>query len=105
MGYGIGGGPRGTNNIAELSAAIQGMHYIIDNKIQEDVTLVSDSQYVLGLASGQYTPQKNIELATELMNLVKQLNIKTKWVKGHSQNVFNDVVDLLAKSGKESYER
>src|SRR3954470_10862470 len=52
--------PQATNNIAELTAAIKGLKHalsiITQNKLLPlpKVTLISDSQLVLGYASGKY---------------------------------------------------
>jgi len=106
-----GGKTRGTNNEAELTAAIQGLQAVKERmeKFPElkkcQVVLVSDSQYVLGLASGKYTPSKNVSLAKKVRALAKELNVKTRWVKGHSGVIWNDRVDSLAKRGKEMASR
>ena len=100
---GSGGGPNGTNNIAELEGAIQGFCYLINNKIEGPVTLISDSQYVLGIATGKYSPTKNLESCQILRRMFSFFKAEAKWVRGHSGNEYNERCDQLAKAGKELY--
>lgn len=110
---GHGGGPVGTNNIAELTAAIEGLkalkklkeqlaHFGIDI-VTEEIELVSDSQYVLGIACGKFKALKNVELAKEIRSLTVELKASTRWVKGHNGDVFNEKCDELAKAAKFVY--
>lgn len=109
---GSGGGPIGTNNVAELKAAIDGLkafkklkdilgHFDID--INEPVEIVSDSQYVLGIASNRFKPLKNLELAKEIKGLTIELNATDRWVKGHAGDLYNEKCDQLAKHAKMQY--
>jgi ribonuclease HI len=109
---GNGGGPVGTNNIAELTGAIEGMRALkklkdilgqFDIDVNEAVELVSDSQYVLGIACGRFKAIKNIELAKEIRALTVELKASTRWVKGHNGDVFNEKCDELAKAAKFVY--
>lgn len=99
------GGPTGTNNIAELQAAIQGLRAVIDRGLHvgNDVELVSDSQYALHLADGTYKANANKDIVRILQGLFKQANATSRWVRGHSGDIFNDKVDELAKSGRDRY--
>lgn len=99
----FGGEAEATNNTMELRAAIEGLAYILENGIKEQVTLISDSMYVLGIATGEYTPHKNIELAKVLRDLFIHLKAESRWVKGHSGDEFNEVADQLSKKGKALY--
>ena len=109
---GNGGGPVGSNNIAELLGAIEGMkalkklknilgHFNID--VNEPVELVSDSQYVLGMATGSFNPLKNVDLAREIKALYEELGASCRWVRGHNGDPFNEKADQLAKHGKYQY--
>lgn len=101
--------PKATNNTAEITAAIQGLeaaqtHIITNGIVKADVTLVSDSQLVLGYANGKYKC-KAIHLAQlyiKLKNLYGQLSADVRWVKGHSGDEHNEATDVLAKAGRES---
>lgn len=107
LAWDYGGGPSGTNNTAELEAAVQGLLMVIKKFDCEKITLVSDSKYVLGLATGEYTPQKNKAKAFLLNDLFKRANAKARWVKGHGKDPdgWNNVVDGMAKRGKANYEK
>ena len=106
-----------SNNDAELEAAYQGLkmaHSIIcvplisaiskEFKLEEDpiVTLVSDSELVLGWVTGKYTfrQQEKMEKFKSLQLLVNLTRAKTKWVKGHSGNEHNERCDRLANEAR-----
>lgn len=97
-----GGDPSTTNNRMELTAAIKGLEaarpYVTG---QTEVTLYSDSQYTLGLASGKYSPQKNKDLAQQVRSLTVELGARCEWVRGHAGIGWNEMADRLAKKGKE----
>ena len=95
--------PSATNNVAELTAAIQGLKYA-DAYIQAaqlatyEVTIISDSQLTLGYASGLYKC-KAIHLGVlniEIKGLYNKLNATARWVKGHSGDEHNERCDVLA---------
>jgi ribonuclease HI len=102
---GSGYSPNATNNDMELEAAIQGLtavnNYIEEHayepdfsnrKIQYSTTLVSDSQLVLGWASGKYAfrQQDKIDKFKQLQLLVRLMDVQTRWVKGHTGDEHND---------------
>lgn len=101
---GYGGSPKTTSNVMELMGAIEGLKALIANGLVntgEPIELVCDSKYVLGLASGEYKPKKNVSLATEIRRLAIATGITTRWVRGHAGETFNEQCDVLAKQGKE----
>ncbi len=94
--------PKGTNNVAELTAAVKGLAYAALNYRDEEVILVSDSQLVLGYASGGYKI-KALHLADlycKLRKLYNYLEADGRWVKGHSGDEYNELCDKLAKSAR-----
>lgn len=106
--------PVGTNNVAELMGAVEGLkayerlkntlgHYGIDPN--QPIELVSDSQYVLCLASGRSQPTKNVELAVEVYQRSQALGAATRWVRGHSGEIWNEKCDELAKYAKAVYSK
>jgi ribonuclease HI len=115
---GYGYAENATNNDMELQAGIEGLkaaHCLINNPPNEympgifeesapnnDVTLVSDSQLVLGWISGKYRfrQEDKIEKYKELQMFVKLMNVQTRWVAGHSGNEHNERCDALANAAR-----
>jgi len=100
-----------TNNVAEISAAIAGLKAVKQLRVSMVPTpdviktvLVSDSQLVLGYASGKYQCKALhlTQLYIQLRQLYKELNCEVRWVKGHSGNPHNERCDQLAKAARES---
>lgn len=105
MGY--GGHPKTSNNEMELTAALRGMKAYEALCEQDpffrglDATVVSDSQYTIGVASGRNRILANVELATELRQICALHKVKSKWIRGHAGNPWNERCDRFAKRGKE----
>ncbi len=95
-----GGDLTTSNNAMELTAAIRGLQCAQRLARPEPLELVSDSQYALGMASGDFSPSKNLELVAELRSLVLALRPRLRWVRGHNGDRWNEVVDRLAKHAK-----
>ena len=104
------GGEHGTtNNRMEMLAILKALSKLPN---RERVTIHSDSQYCIkGLTiwkngwkrkdwmkSGQ--PMVNRDLWIQLDGHVSRLDIDFQWVKGHSGNRFNEMVDRLAAQGR-----
>ncbi len=104
--------PGASNNDAEMEAAIQGLAAVlkyINSKtldvtcpLPHSVTLVSDSQLILGWASGVYRfkQQDKYVKYKQLEFLMKRLDAKTRHVKGHSGDEHNERCDKLANLGR-----
>lgn len=111
--------PNASNNDAELEAAIQGLTYIKKEYINllyipdkepppgqfpknAEITLVSDSQLVLGWASGRYAFRQldKMDKFKTLQLLVHSFNVKTRWVEGHSGDEHNERCDKLANEAR-----
>lgn len=110
---GFGHMEKATNNDAELEAAIQGLAKVLKMRIDgqipigtHEVFLVSDSQIVLGWASGaqRFKQQHKIAKYNQLMHVVRKLNAKTRWVQGHSGDEHNERCDKLANKGRKMYD-
>ena len=109
-----GGLPLATNNVAEITAAIEGLDRVIQLKSSgspnidpnADVELVSDSQLVLRYATGEYRCKAMhlVPLYIKLRKLYGQANATTRWVRGHAGDHFNEVCDKLAKAAREALE-
>jgi ribonuclease HI len=108
-----GGEDKTTNNRMELTAVIKVAEYLIKNKIKDDVTIVTDSKYVmmgirgsskkkgfnLTLKDIEEKKSKNPDLWKILINLVEKhkLKIDMEWVKAHDKDEKNIIVDELAR--------
>ena len=100
-----------TNNQMELTAPIEALKYLKNNKISGDIEIISDSKYViLGITEWIFNWQKNNwrnaakkpvlnkELWEELYEFTQELKPKWAYVKGHNENKYNDRADLIATS-------
>ena len=99
----------GTNNIAELTAAIEALRSL--KQQCSAIVVYSDSKYVIeGITNwihgwkrrnwltSSKKPVANKALWEDLDRLNSSLNVKWVWVKGHAGNYNNEVVDQLAVS-------
>lgn len=102
---GSGGSTSGTNNTAEIQGAIAGLRAVIDRGLHVDneVELVSDSMYTLNLANRSYDAKVNLEIVRTLRELYDKAKAKTRWVRGHNGDIFNEKCDELAKAGRDKY--
>ena len=95
-----------TNNRMELMAPIMALKKI---KPKSEVTIFTDSTYVKngitewikkweknGWKNANKKPVKNKDLWIKLNDLCKKNKIDWKWIKGHSNNEYNDLADDLA---------
>ena len=95
-----------TNNRMELMAPIMALKKI---KTKSDVTIFTDSIYVKrgitewiknweknGWKSANKKSVKNKDLWVKLNDLCQKNTIVWKWIKGHSNNKYNDLADELA---------
>ncbi|WP_428422993.1 ribonuclease H family protein [Methylibium sp.] len=97
---------QGTNQIAELTAAIEGLTRVPAGAAVE---LVSDSQYVLkglsewragwerkGYRNSKGETVANLALWKKLFALADARKVSTRWVRGHNGDVYNERADALA---------
>lgn len=104
---------KGTNNDLELEGAIQVLARVLKMRIDgqipignHEITLVSDSQIVLGWVTGtfRFKQRDKRHKYDQLMHVVKKLNVKTRWVEGHSGDTHNERCDKLANEGRKMYD-
>tara|TARA_Y100000996_G_scaffold384752_1_gene341634 strand:+ start:67 stop:489 length:423 start_codon:yes stop_codon:yes gene_type:complete len=101
-----------TNNQMELLAPIKALKKIPKGS---SVQIFTDSKYVKsgitewihnwkknGWKTTSKKPVKNKELWTELDLMTNNFQIKWSWVKGHSTDVLNNEVDLIARDAANS---
>jgi ribonuclease HI len=95
-----------TNNRMELMAPIMALKKI---ESQSDAVILTDSTYVKngitewikkweknGWKNANKQPVKNKDLWIKLNDLCQKNEVKWKWIKGHSNNKYNDLADELA---------
>lgn len=98
----------GTNQVAELTGAIEGL---LRTPVGAKVKLLSDSQYVLkgltewragwekrGMRTADGSPVKNVELFKRLYKAADERKVTVQWVKGHNGDKYNEEADKLATS-------
>ena len=96
----------GTNQIAEITAAIEGLARTPEGA---QVELVSDSQYVLkgltewragwerkGYRNSKGEQVANLALWKQLFALADKRKVTTRWVRGHNGDFHNEQADQLA---------
>ena len=101
-----------TNNQMELLAPIKALKKIPKGS---NVIIFTDSKYVKsgitewihnwkknGWKTASKQPVKNKDLWTELDQMTNEFQIKWSWVKGHSTDVLNNEVDLIAREAANS---
>lgn len=106
-----GGDPSTTNNIMELTAAIEAL---ASTEVGATIEICSDSQYVVkgitewitkwvqqGWQSSSGKPVKNQEYWKRLYKLHRNRNVTWLWVRGHAGHEENEIVDKLAVAAKE----
>lgn len=99
----VSGGVRNaTNNQMELLAVVRGLESL---KEPCDVTLVSDSSYVVkgvnewlsGWVKKNFAKVKNPELWMRYLEAAKSHKVKGTWVRGHDGHPENERCDVIAK--------
>ena len=101
-----------TNNQMELLAPIKALKKIPKGS---NVQIFTDSKYVKsgitewihnwkknGWKTASKQPVKNKDLWTELDQMTNEFQIKWSWVKGHSTDILNNEVDLIAREAANS---
>ena len=88
-----------TNNRMEMKAVILSLKSI--QQEVDSITIVSDSQYVIGCATKGWKRKKNVDLWEEYDKAFEYASqfcsdIKFEWVHGHTGDRYNEMVDTLA---------
>jgi ribonuclease HI len=109
--HGSGGAPHTTNQRMEVQAVLEALR-----ALEGPVVIVSDSTYVVncfrdrwyvkwqknGWKNSKKEPVANLDLWKPLIDLVLERRPEFRWVKGHSGNRMNDLVDRLAVAAAQS---
>jgi len=106
---GAGADPATTNQRMEINAVLEALRTLGD--AHADIEIVSDSTYVVncfrdgwwkgwlakGWVNSQRKPVANRDLWEPLIELVRAHGgVRFRWVKGHSGDPMNDLVDRMA---------
>lgn len=92
-----------TNNQMELQAAIAGIQYVKQTYPGSEITVYTDSNYVVkgmtewmdGWKKRKWNKVKNVELWKILDNIGNECSFV--WVKAHADNEYNNLADELAQ--------
>ena len=84
-----------TNNRMELMAVIEALRFLEED---DECLIYSDSKLVINCAQNIWKRNKNIDLWRIYDEIAKTKTIHYEWVKGHSGNHYNEIVDKLAVS-------
>jgi cyclic pyranopterin phosphate synthase len=82
-----------TNNRMEILAVIKGLEAV---PASADVSVYSDSQYVINTMSKGWKRNANKDLWPRLDAEVAKRNVSWNWVKGHAGHPLNEEADRLA---------
>ncbi len=97
-----GGQEMTTNNQMELMAAIAGLEKLRRASL---VTIVSDSRYVIDIASKRKRSRKNAELWEKFFAVAARHQIDWVYIEGHSGHAYNERCDKIAVAEKNKYAR
>lgn len=107
---GSGGDAATTNQRMELLAVLEALRALGAGSEAGPIEVVSDSTYVVncfrdgwwknwrrnGWKNAKKQPVANTDLWEPLVGLVERSDVSFRWVKGHSGEPMNDLVDRLA---------
>lgn len=82
-----------TNNRMEMMAVIKGLESM---EKSAEVTIFSDSQYVVNTMVRHWNRRANLDLWTRLDDAVAKRRVKWQWVRGHVGNTLNEEANDLA---------
>ena len=90
----------GSNNTAELSAVAHALRWVLGNAQIVSITIRSDSNYALKIASGEWKAKANLGLSTKVRSLWDEVSeliaLKGEHVPAHSGHRWNERADHLA---------
>jgi len=89
-----GGVPSSTNNRMELMAVIEALKSVPNGEYE----IYTDSLLTLNCAQGMWKRKANLDLWDEYDKVSQGKTLSWYWVKGHSGNKFNELVDCAAKT-------
>ena len=84
-----------TNNRMEIQAVVEALIWAKENNFTE-ISIFTDSMYVIGTMSKSWKRNKNHDLWEILDKLVLNMTISWNHVKGHEGDKYNELCDALA---------
>lgn len=84
-----------TNNFVEMLAIISAINWV---PLGASVTVHSDSQYAIGVLSGQMKAKKNLNLIERYKQVSDGKDVSFEWVRGHNGDYWNEVCDQMARA-------
>ena len=88
-----GGEESSTNNRMEMMAVIEALSFAQGSSY----TIYTDSKLVMNCAQGIWKRKKNLDLWEKYDLACKNKTLEWVWIKGHSGDEYNEIVDKLAK--------
>lgn len=88
-----GGEEKTTNNRMEILAVIKGLETLPESS---EVTIFSDSQYVVSTMTRNWKRNANKDLWAKLDRLVGPRDVDFRWLKGHAGHPLQEEADRLA---------
>ena len=89
-----GGIELATNNIAELMAVIHAISFFKDT--HETFKIYTDSTWVINCAQKIWKRNVHPDLWAKYDKITENRTVEFVWVKGHSENKYNDIADKYA---------
>jgi ribonuclease HI len=89
-----GGDPSTTNNRMEMMAVIEALVSLKGN----ECTIYTDSKLVMNCAQRLWKRKANTDLWEQYDKASKSKTLKWVWVRGHSGDKYNEIVDKLANN-------
>jgi ribonuclease HI len=99
--FGVYLGDPVTNNAAELLAAIHALKALTRAC---DVSLISDSQYLVKTMTDNWRRNHNAELWAEIDRLASKHAVTWQWVKGHNGDLYNEMAHYYAEEAAKTME-
>ncbi len=90
-----GGKQNATNNEMELTAVVEAIRA---TDSESRIHIRTDSEYVYETVINGQMVRSNADLWKELRRLCEGRKVRFEWVKGHSDDIYNDKADTLAKA-------